>query len=53
MQELQGIELFVMLSTQSLNSSSHLKFLYMKVFFFLSFFFTADPHNLIPLGELL
>lgn len=53
MQELQGIELFVMLSTQSSNSTSHLKFLYMKVFFLFFFFLKRIHSNLIPLGELL
>lgn len=48
-QELQGIELFVMLSTQSPNSSSHL-----KVSIHESFFFFSQTHaNLIPLDELL
>lgn len=51
MQELQGIELFVMLSTQSPNSSSHLKVSIHESFFF--FFFSQTHANLIPLDELL
>lgn len=51
MQELQGIELFVMLSTQSPNSGSHLKVSIHESFFSLSL---SQTHaNLIPLDELL
>lgn len=50
MQELQGIELFVMLSTQSPNSGSHLKVSIHESFFSLSL---RPMRNLIPLDELL